>query len=124
MGKFIILQIPDGFKFHLKAKNGEIIATSPAFVTTASCKRGIIYMQEIAPHAAIEDQTIPDYEKIAAPKFEIYKGMNKSFYFKLRTTDEDTIACSKPYTSKANCIKGIESVKANAATSEIYETLT
>lgn len=121
MGKFIILPVSDGFKFFLKAKNGESLIVSSAYLSVASCKRGIERMCESALLSTIEDQTTSDYENLKPPKFEIYKEKNKAFYFKLRTTDNDIIARSKPYTSKASCMKGIESVKRNAAVFEILE---
>lgn len=121
MGKFIILQVADGFKFYLKAKNGETLIFSPSFVTASACRKVITYINENIPFYLIEDQTVSNYETKAGPKFEIYKEKNKSFHFKLRTGGENIIAYSNPYTSKSNCMKGIESVKRNAAVFEILE---
>lgn len=41
MGKFVIKVSPAGFKFDLKAGNGEIIASSQVYKNLASCKVGI-----------------------------------------------------------------------------------
>jgi uncharacterized protein YegP (UPF0339 family) len=41
MGKFVINKIPTGYKFNLKAGNGEIIATSEVYTSLAGCKNGV-----------------------------------------------------------------------------------
>ena len=41
MGKFVINQTKTGFKFNLKATNGQIIATSEGYKALASCLNGI-----------------------------------------------------------------------------------
>ena len=41
MGKFVIRQTGTGFKFDLKATNGQVIATSEVYEAKASCLKGI-----------------------------------------------------------------------------------
>ena len=41
MSKFVIRTVPSGYKFNLKATNGQIIATSEVYTTMASCRTGI-----------------------------------------------------------------------------------
>ncbi|MBQ8368866.1 MAG: DUF1508 domain-containing protein, partial [Clostridia bacterium] len=41
MGKFVIKQTATGFKFDLKAGNGEVIATSEIYTTEAACIKGL-----------------------------------------------------------------------------------
>lgn len=43
------------FRFRLKARNGEIIATSEGYVTKANCEKGIASVQKNAPGAPIEE---------------------------------------------------------------------
>jgi len=43
------------FRFRLKARNGEIIATSEGYVTKANCEKGIASVQKNAPDATIEE---------------------------------------------------------------------
>ena len=57
MGKFVISEAKTGYKFNLKAGNGEIIAASQVYKSLASCKKGVASVQVNAPVAAIEDQT-------------------------------------------------------------------
>ncbi len=42
------------FRFRLKAKNGQIIATSEGYKTMDSCKNGVESVKKNAPEAAIE----------------------------------------------------------------------
>ena len=41
MGKFVVKATATGFTFRLKAKNGEVIATSEVYSSQASCQKGI-----------------------------------------------------------------------------------
>jgi len=50
-----------------------------------------------------------------AAKFEVYKDKAGEFRFRLKAGNGEIIATSEGYTAKASCLKGIESVKANAA---------
>ena len=40
MGKFVIRQTETGYKFDLKATNGQVIATSEVYTTEAACIKG------------------------------------------------------------------------------------
>ncbi len=54
--KFEIYQDKAGeFRFRLKAKNGEVIATSEGYKAKASCENGIASVKKNAPDAAIEE---------------------------------------------------------------------
>ena len=48
------------------------------------------------------------------PEFEVYKGNDKQFYFRLRATNNEIVLTSEGYVSKDGCLNGIESVKSNA----------
>jgi uncharacterized protein YegP (UPF0339 family) len=48
------------------------------------------------------------------PKFEIYTDAAGKFRFRLRAANNEIIAASEAYESKASCENGIQSVKANA----------
>ncbi|MCJ7425318.1 YegP family protein [Candidatus Bathyarchaeota archaeon] len=43
------------FRFHLKAANGEIVATSEAYNSKQSCQDGIKSVKESAPKATVKD---------------------------------------------------------------------
>ncbi|MBR4289269.1 MAG: YegP family protein [Oscillospiraceae bacterium] len=43
------------FRFRLKARNGQIIATSEGYVSKASCENGIESVRKNAPEAEVEE---------------------------------------------------------------------
>ena len=119
MGKFVVKTTNTGVKFDLKATNGQVIATSEVYTTDAACKNGIESVMKNAPVAAVEDQTVEGYATEKHPKFEIYKDKADEFRFRLKATNGQVIATSEGYTTHANCVNGVESVKKNAVDAEI-----
>ena len=114
MGKFVIRNTNTGVKFDLKATNGQVIATSEVYASKESCKKGIASVAANAPIAAVEDQTVEGYAAEKHPKFEIYKDKAEEFRFRLKAKNGQVIATSEGYSSHANCVNGVESVKKNA----------
>ncbi len=57
-------------------------------------------------------------------KFQIQKAKNGKFYFHLLAPNGEIILASHMYASKATAKKGVESVRANAADQDQYETKT
>lgn len=55
-------------------------------------------------------------------KFELNKDVAGEFRFKLVATNGLTIAVSQGYSSKESALKGIESVKQNAADATVEDT--
>lgn len=55
------------------------------------------------------------------PKFQIFKGNNDKFYFRLYARNGQQILASQGYASKAGCQNGIESVRKNASNSDAFE---
>ena len=53
MGKFVVKEVKTGFKFDLKAGNGEVIATGEGYKAKASCLNGIESIRKNAPDAAV-----------------------------------------------------------------------
>ena len=96
MGKFVIKEAKTGFKFDLKAGNGEIIASSQVYKSLVTCKKGIASIQKNATVAAIEDQTVEGFAKEKNPKFEIYTDKAGEFRFRLKATNGQIIP-STPY---------------------------
>ena len=99
MGKFVIRKTNTGFKFDLKAGNGEVIATSEVYTTEDACRKGVASVQRNAPVAAVEDQTVEGYAAEKHPKFEVSEG----------------------YKARAGCMNGVESVKKNAHGAPVVE---
>ena len=119
MGKFVIKEVSTGYKFDLKAGNGEVIATSEVYTTEAACKNGIESVIKNAAVAGVEDQTVEGFEKVKHPKFEMYEDKAGEFRFRLKATNGEVIATGEAYKAKASCKNGIESVVKNAADAEI-----
>lgn len=119
MGKFVIRAVSTGFKFDLRARNGEVIATSEVYTTLPSVKKGIASVRRNAPIAALEDQTLQSFDKAKNPKFEIYMDKSEEYRFRLRAMNGQVIAVSEGYTTKPSCINGVESVRKNAPEAEV-----
>jgi uncharacterized protein YegP (UPF0339 family) len=54
-------------------------------------------------------------------KFEVYKDHAEKFRWRLRAANEEEIASGQGYESKEGCMKGVESVKSNAAKAKIVD---
>ncbi|MBO4868898.1 MAG: YegP family protein [Clostridia bacterium] len=120
MGKFVIKKTKNnGFKFDLKAGNGETVATSEIYKTLASCKNGIESVRKNSVKAGVEDLTVEGFEPVKHPKFQIYADKAGEFRFRLKATNGEIIAVSEGYKAIASCKNGIESVKKNAPEAEI-----
>ncbi len=58
------------------------------------------------------------------PKFKIFTGKDKQFYFKLTARNGEPILASEGYKAKSGCKNGIASVKKNAKKVSQYKLLT
>ena len=119
MGKFVVKKTNTGFKFNLKAGNGEIIATSEVYTTKAACLNGVKSVVKNAPVANFEDLTAEEAAAAKCPKFEMYNDKKGEFRFRLKATNGEIIAVSEGYGAKAGCLNGIESVRKNAAENKV-----
>lgn len=120
MGKFVVKQTATGFKFDLKAGNGETIATSEVYTTKAACLKGVDSVKANCI-GEIEDQTVENVEVKKHPKFEMYTDKAGEFRFRLKAKNGEIIATSEGYKAKASCENGIASVKKNAPEAEVVE---
>ena len=120
MGKFVVKETATGFKFDLKAGNGETIATSEVYTTKAACLNGVQSVKNSCV-GQIEDQTVEPVVAAKHPKFELYEDKGGEFRFRLKASNGEIVATSEGYKSKASCENGIESVKKNAPEAEIAE---
>ncbi len=120
MGKFVIKETATGFKFDLKAGNGEVIATSEVYSSKAACLNGVDSVKTNCV-GEIEDQTVKPIEVVKHPKFELYLDKADEFRFRLKAKNGEIIAVSEGYTTKASCENGIASVKKNAPDAEVVD---
>ena len=107
MGKFAVKSVKTGIKFDLKAGNGEVIATSEVYSSTAACRKGIESVRRNAVEANLEDQTAEGFSKATHPKFELYEDNAGEFRFRLKAKNGEVIAVSEGYKSKSSCLNGI-----------------
>jgi len=114
MGKFVVKEVKTGFKFDLKAGNGEIIATSEVYTSEAACLNGVESVRKNAPIANLEDQTVENFETATHPKFEVYVDKAGEFRFRLKARNGEIIATGEGYKAKASCLNGIDSIRRNA----------
>ena len=121
MGKYVIKEAKTGFKFDLKATNGQVIASSQIYKSLRSCKKGIASVMANAPDAGLEDQTVEGFEKVKNPKFEIYPDKKGEFRFRLKATNGQIIAVSEGYKTMKSCLNGVASVRKNAPDSQIID---
>ena len=113
MGKFVIRQTNTGYKFDLKATNGEVIATSEVYSTESACRGGAESVKNCAPNANFQDLTGEPTE-VKHPKFEMYQDKAGEYRFRLKARNGEIIATSEGYKTKASCENGIDSVRRNA----------
>ena len=121
MSKFVVKEVKTGFKFDLKAGNGEVIATSEVYTAEQSCLNGIESVRKNAVDAKLEDQTVENFETVTNPKFEVYVDKAGEFRFRLKARNGEIIAISEGYKAKASCLNGIDSVRRNAPDAEIVK---
>jgi len=118
MGKFVVKQTKTGFKFDLKAGNGEIIASSEIYTTEAACLKGLESVRKNCV-GAVEDQTVEGFEVQKHPKFEVYQDKAGEYRFRLKATNGQIVATGEGYKSKPSCLNGIESIKKNAPEAKV-----
>ena len=104
MGKFVISEAKKGFKFNLVAGNGEVIASSQVYKSAATAKKGVASVAANAPIAAIENQTVKDFQVEKNPKFEVYKDKKGEFRFRLKAKNGQIIATGEGYAKLDGCM--------------------
>lgn len=96
----------DQFHFVLKAGNSETILSSELYKTRASAEGGITSVQNNC-----NDDT----------RYERKQSASGKEYFNLKAANHQVIGCSQMYASIEGRDAGIESVKANGATTTIKD---
>ncbi len=107
-GWFELGKSADGqFRFVLKAGNAETILTSELYTTKSSAQAGIASVQANSGDDA---------------RYERKTASNGKPFFNLKAANHQVIGTSQMYASEASRDGGIESVKANGATSTIKDS--
>jgi len=68
-GKFVVKKGTTGkFRFNLLSTNGQVVATSEAYNSKASCMNGIKSVRSLTADAVLEDQTTKEWAAADAAK--------------------------------------------------------
>lgn len=119
MGKFQVKSSEKGVSFNLLASNGQVVASSQVYKSLRTAKIGMASVAKNAPIAAVEDQTVEGFEKLAMPKFEVYADKAGKTRFRLRAKNGQIIVVGEAYETPKACFAGVESVKKNAVDAKI-----
>lgn len=107
MGKFEIKKDKSGqFRFNLKATNGQVILSSEAYKTKASCENGI---------SSVRTNSGDD------SKYDRKTAKDGSPYFNLKAANNQVIGSSEMYSGTSAMENGIASVKKNAPDATIED---
>lgn len=118
MGMFTVQELKAGYKFNLKAGNGQIIASSKAYHVLADCLSAIEQVRRCA-HAPVEDQTVRDYKPLPFPKYEVRHTERGGISFFLRDHQGVELVHGKWYTAKRSCLAGIHSIGEHAPDAKV-----
>ena len=121
MGKFVIRAVPSGFKFNLKADNGEVIAASEVYESRAACQKGIESVRKAARTEKLEDLSAEEVRCLTNPKYQMYLDRAGECRFRLLARNGKIVAVSEGYSTRQACLGGIESVRKNAPDGEVAE---
>ncbi len=119
----MIRTVPTGVKFDLYAPNGQTVLSSEVYRTASACRKGLLSVRKNAAAAGVEDQTEGMPQPRRNPKFEIYLDRSGAFRFRLKAKNGQIIAMSEPYTTKAGCLSGIDSVRENTVEAQTEQAL-
>ena len=121
MSKFVLRAVSTGFKFDLKATNGQVILSSEIYASRAAAIKGIASIKLCAPAANVENQTEEGCKTLTHPKFEMYQDKAGEFRFRLKATNGQIIGVSEGYKAHESCVNGVESVKKNSVDAPVVE---
>ena len=117
MGKFLIKKVPTGYKFDLKDKFGDTVATSEVYTTKASCLKGIQGIVTATPKAPV----VSSGEQVCTPKFEIFQDKKGHFRFRLLARNGKIIAISEAHMTAYGCNRAIETIRQIVPTASVEE---
>lgn len=116
MSKFVIRRVPTGYKFDLRADNGEEILSSEVYSGPDKCRKGIESVRHNAGCSPVEDMEAG--ERFPNPKFQLYQDRAGEYRFRLRARNGAVIAASQGYATRSACLAGLECVKNTAPEAE------
>jgi len=94
------------FSFVLKAANSQVILRSQQYAAKASAQGGIASVQA---NCALDE------------RYELATASDGRFYFNLKAANSQVVGTSQMYADEGGRKTGIESVKANGASTDVRE---
>ncbi len=108
MATFEIYKSTNGeFRFRLKSSNGQTTLSSEGYAQKAGAKNGI----ESARKNVNRDGGT-----------ELYEGKNGKHYFRIKSTNGQTVASSQGYASARGAVGGLAAVRKSAGDAEVKDT--
>lgn len=96
------------FYFVAKAGNGAVIGMSELYVSQANAERGLATVAKIVK-ATTAVSTAPE----GTPHFQVFRGLDKQYYFHLRANNGEIVLQSEGYVSRSGAVSGQASVSLN-----------
>lgn len=106
MGKFVIKQVTTGYRYNLKADNGQVILTSETYTSKAACLNGVDSVKTNSKQDSNYDRRT---------------STNNKYYFNLKAGNGQIIGTSEMYETISGRENGIDSVKSNAPSASVAE---
>lgn len=113
MGKFIISESAEGYRFMFQNAKGEILGLSHFYKDQASCRNAIKYVQNKCNEAPIDDEINGSHIYVNPPKFVLYKDNNDMFRFNFEGETGDIIIEGAAYTLLQHCLDAIANIRYN-----------
>ena len=111
MGKFVISDSSEGYRFLLKSSRGEIIGLGPYCETKAKIDEKRRYVERNVVSAPIEDSTGKYPGSHNNPKFVIFKDENDMYRYNFLDEKGDCILTSTAYLDFDRVVKTIANVR-------------
>lgn len=100
------------YRFRFHSSNKFTLGHSQGYLAKAACKSGIRAVVRAAKNANVVEVADENYVSLIGKSvFEIYKDKEDKFRFRLMSANAMNILASQGYSSKTNCLKGIESIR-------------
>lgn len=119
MASFTVLPMKNGYRYKLKAGNGQVIASSRLCDRVEDCLKGI-EQTRVCGDAPVEDQSLHAFPICPYPKYLIQGDLHTGFTFTLCGPDGTVLMQSKHYTVKRSCQLGILSMRRSLADPQIF----
>ncbi len=119
MGKFVVSEAGTGYKFVLKANNGQVIVSSGIYASENSCLGGVESVRRNSLTGKLDDSTDESRPRLTNPKFQIYLDPAGAYRFRLIARNGEIIALSAGYASKSACVKGVANIQKNALEAQV-----